>query len=160
MVIHVLPVSRIILFIFFVVRRFHHVYNCVTAPWMCGYQKYLFWSQFNSNPLSRMVSVGQYQGKHYFFILDIHPLNSGNCRNLSHLAYHATLAPSSTLFLSIIAVLPLHRCRSSPSSSLFLSTIVVVPLHRRLIHITLVAIDWAGAVIQKPLAIQKFYGPI
>ena len=133
MVIHVLPVSRIILFIFFVVRRFHHVFNCVTAPWMCGYQKYMFWSQFNSNPPSRMFSVGQYQGKHYFFILDIHPLNSGNCRNLSHLTYHATLAPSSTLFLSIIVVrsflsivvVPLHNCHcSSPPSSSFLSIVV------------------------------------
>ena len=65
-----------------------------------------------------MVSVGQYQGKHYFFILDIHPLNSGNCRNLSHLTYHATLAPSSTLFLSIIVIVSLqHRHCSSPSSS-------------------------------------------
>ena len=53
-------------------------------------------------------------------------MNSGNCSNLSHLTYYATLAPSSTLFLD-----PLHhRCRSSPSLS-FLSIIVIVPLHHR-----------------------------
>ena len=108
--------SRYILFVFFIVYHFRHVFNCVAASWMCGYQKYMFWSQFKSNPLSRMASVGQYQGKHYF-LSDIHPLNSENWSYLSHLTYHATLAPSLSSFLSIIVVVLYHRRRSSPSLS-------------------------------------------
>ena len=74
-------------------------------------------------------------------ISDIHPSNSGNWSNLPR---HATLAPLSTLFLSIIVVVPLHcrvvplhhhRC-SSLSSSSFFSIIVVVPLHCLSIHST------------------------
>ena len=49
-------------------------------------------------------------------ISGIHPSNSGNWSNLSHLTYHDTLAPSSSLFLFLIVVVLLHhRRRSSPS---------------------------------------------
>ena len=66
---------------------------------------------------------------------------------------HRCCSFPSLSFLTIIVVVPLnHRRCSSPSASSF--------LHRGLIHVTLVANDWAGAVMQKPLAIQKFYGPM
>ena len=39
------PFSRFIVFIFFIVRDYHHIFNCVAASWICGYQNYMFWSQ-------------------------------------------------------------------------------------------------------------------
>ena len=49
-------------------------------------------------------------------ISDVHPTNSGNWSNLSHLTCNATLAPSLSLFLLVIVVVLLHhRRRSSPT---------------------------------------------
>ena len=89
-VIFIIFIKHVFVASFFIVYHFHHVFNCVAASWKCDYQKYMFWSQFNSD-LSRMASSSML----FLSIIVVVPHH-----------HHCRSSQSSSLFLSIIVVVP------------------------------------------------------